>query len=145
MLPMAKNFLKVQEMTWVPSCEKTSRVGGRGFTEWKSLTQEREKKRRHISRAMDRSEHCIGQGVRDGKGREGVWEKDRPGATFLLLNFMRSHTTYTYIKDASFSYRQEPLWALSKKPMQLQMYNTSCMYTVGEGVCILIKPVSSFS
>lgn len=70
MLPMAENFSKVQEMTWVPSCEKTSRGRGRGFTEWKSLTQEREKKRRHTSRALDRSGHCIGQGVRDGKGRE---------------------------------------------------------------------------
>lgn len=28
MLPMAENFSKVQEMTWVPSCEKTSRSGG---------------------------------------------------------------------------------------------------------------------
>lgn len=28
---MAENFSKVQEMTWVPSCEKTSRVSGEGI------------------------------------------------------------------------------------------------------------------
>lgn len=43
---------------------------------WERLTQGRETERRHIRRALYRSEHGTGHGVRDSKGRErGMWKR----------------------------------------------------------------------